>query len=86
MQILKTNYILIPLLLILSTNAFCANKYKIIKGKMNINVPVDKIQFEYATEIDVVSPKSLIMYAPKVSTNLARLVLRSLVVPKNNFE
>ena len=53
---------------------------------INIKVPVDKIQLEYATEMDVDTPKIRIMYAANVSTNLARLVLSRFVVPKKSFE
>ena len=49
-------YILIPLVLILSTNALCANRYRIIRGMMIISVPVARIQLEYAIDTVVSTP------------------------------
>ena len=79
-------YILIPVLEILSTKVLCANKYKIIKGTIIINVPVDKIQLEYASETVVLIPITLWIYAPKLSTSLASEVLTKGLVPKNILE
>ncbi len=50
---------------------------------MNINVPVERIQFEYATEIVVLAPVSVAIIALKESTIDDKPVLNNLVFPRN---
>ena len=57
-----------------------------IKGKIIISVPVERIALEYAMDIVVLTPVIRWIYAPKLSTILAREVLTRGMEPKNILE
>ena len=79
-------YIFMPVELMLSTNCLCANRYRIMSGKMIISVPVARMQFEYAIEIVVLTPVRRWIYAPSESTILDSDRLTSVVFPRNILE
>ena len=57
-----------------------------IKGRMIISVPVDRIALEYAMDMVVFTPVIRWIYAPRLSTILAREVLTRGMDPQNILE